>query len=267
MTKLSWGAPGERFYESGVDQGVLYVDGSGHVWNGLVSVTEKNSGGDVSEYYLDGIKYAENKGVENFEADVAAFSSPPEFALCDGTYEPYSGLVATNQPRKRFGFSYRTKIGNDLEGLDHGYKIHLVYDALASPSDRSNETLGDSEPEPLEWSITAIPVEVSGMRPTAHFIVDSKKTDEFVLGKIESALYGTDITSPYLPSITELIEMYVYTAEYTVIDYGDGTWSVVGPDVGLVYVTEDTVDITSTTVEFLDADTFTISSWNLILET
>lgn len=265
MTKLSWGAPGERFYQSGVDRGVLYVDGSGHVWNGLVSVTEKSSGGDVSEYHLDGIKYAEKKGVENFEADIAAFSSPPEFAMCDGTYEPHPGLIATNQPRKRFGFSYRTKIGNDLEGLEHGYKIHLVYDALATPSDRSNETLGDSEPSPFEWTISAIPVDVTGIRPTAHFVIDSKKTDEFVLGKIEDALYGTNTTNAYLPSIAELIEMYIFTAEYTVIDFGDGTWSATGPDAGLVFVTADTVDITSTTIEFLDANTFTISSWDLPL--
>jgi hypothetical protein len=261
MTKLSWGAPGERFYESGVDQGVLYVDGSGHVWNGLVSVTEKNSGGDVSEYYLDGIKYAENKGVENFEADIAAFSSPIAFALCDGTYEPHPGLKATKQPRKKFGLSYRTKLGNDLEGLDHGYKIHLVYNALATPSDKTNTTLGDNDVEPLEWSITTTPVDVSGMRPTAHFEIDSKKTDSFVLDKIEDALYGTDLVDAYLPTIAEILDMYIYVADYTIIDHGDGTWSVVGPDVGLVDTGTNTYSITSTSINFIDADTFTISSW------
>jgi hypothetical protein len=209
MTRLNWDAVGERFYETGVDRGVLYVDNSGFAWPGLISVNESPSGGEAKPYYIDGFKYLNIAAAEEFEATIEAFYSPPEFRPCDGKVAIHNGLFATQQPRKQFSFSYRTKIGNDTDGPDHGYKIHLVYGALAAPSERTNTTLSDSaEPGAYSWGITTRPPVIAGMRPTAHFIIDSRFTSEVVLVEIEALLYGSEAFSAQLPSVTELIEIF-----------------------------------------------------------
>jgi len=208
VTRLSWGTPGERFYETGVDRGVLFVNDAGFPWNGLISVQEKSSGGNLSQYYLDGFNYAQLMAAEEFEATLEAFSSPHEFGPCDGSFELMSGLIVTQQKRKQFGLSYRTMIGNDLSN-ELGYKIHLVYNALAAPSDRTNATIKDSpDPNTMSWGITTNPPELAGIRPTSHFVVDSTKTNPAVLVILENHIYGTESTAPTLPSPAELVGMF-----------------------------------------------------------
>lgn len=209
MAKLSWGTPGEKFYESGVDRGVLFVDNVGYAWNGLTSVQENPSGGDPQPFYVDGYKYVQVSATEEFEATLEAYSSPREFGPCDGSKELYSGLTATQQKRKQFGLSYRTKVGDDLVGLERGYKIHIVYNALAAPSSRNHETLGDSVPlTTLSWAITTQPPTVTGLRPTAHFIIDTRRATSADVTELENLLYGTDSTTPTLPTVTALLAIF-----------------------------------------------------------
>jgi len=209
MTKLLWGSSGERYYETGIDRGVLFIDGVGVVWNGLTSVSEKSSGGEIQPYYLDGVKFAQIVTAEDFEASIEAYSSPREFGECDGRHEIYSGLTATQQRRKTFGFSYRTLVGNDVSGSDHGYKLHVVYNALAAPSERSHSSIADgSEPETFAWDVFTIPASVSGIRATAHFVIDSTRADLTKLATLETLLYGSSVTSSTLPTPTALVAIF-----------------------------------------------------------
>lgn len=209
MTRLNWDAVGERFYEAGIDRGVLYLNDIGYAWPGLISVAESSSGGEAKPYYMDGYKYVNVAAAEEFQATITAFSSPPEFAICDGMGLVHTGLIATQQRRRPFSFSYRTLIGNDIEGVDHGYKIHLVYNALAAPANRSNNTLGEnSSPSTLSWALTTLAPKASGIRPTAHFVIDSRTTPSEVLESVEDILYGTDVLTPTIPTVPELIELF-----------------------------------------------------------
>lgn len=210
MARLSWGTPGERFYETGIDRGVLFVDDHGVAWNGLISVSEAPEGGEVTGYYIDGVKYTQTATSEDFAGTLEAFSSPKEFGVCDGSRELFSGFIATQQKRKKFALSYRTQIGNDVEGLDYpGYKIHVVYNALAGPSSRKASTLSDSpEPTIMSWEITTRPERIPGFRPTAHFMVDSRVTPPETIKELEDYLYGTDSTAPQLPSPAQILGMF-----------------------------------------------------------
>lgn len=210
MPRLTWSAVGERYYETGVDRGVLYVGNQlGVAWTGLISVSESPSGGEARPYYIDGVKFLNISSAEEYEATVNAFSSPPEFGPCDGTISIKNGLFVTQQPRKSFGLSYRTKLGNDIDGSDHAYKIHLVYNALAAPAQRDNNSLGDSvDPNTLSWSITTLPPSITGYKPTAHLVVDSRYTTSAVLTNVEDILYGTDANSARLPNPDELIAIF-----------------------------------------------------------
>lgn len=213
MSKLIWGDSGERFYETGINQGVLYVDGIGVPWNGLISVQESPSGGSPTPYYLDGVKYLNVATVEEFEATLEAFSSPRQFDTCDGTSSVGNGLFITQQPRKPFGLSYRTRIGNDIDGLEHGYKIHLVYDALAAPTERGNSSLGETaEPMHLSWSITTTPKFIPGMHPAAHLVIDSTEADPNLLNLLEGFLYGGLELEPRQPTPSQIVGIF-------------GTWS------------------------------------------
>lgn len=210
MPRLSWDAVGQRFYETGVDRGVLYVEANpGVAWTGLTSVSESSSGGEAKAYYIDGVKYLNISSAEEFEATLEAFASPSEFGPCDGTVSVQNGLFVTQQPRKSFGLSYRTKIGNDTDGTDHGYKIHLVYNALAAPSDRANKTMGDStDPLGLSWTITTLSPVVTGFKPTAHFVIDSRFTPTEILIEVEDTLYGNDANAPRQPPAQELTDIF-----------------------------------------------------------
>lgn len=210
MTRVIWGTAGGRFYETGADRGVLYVGSTpGVAWDGLISVSEAPSGGDPQPYYLDGYKYINIAAAEEFEASLTAFSSPFEFGVCDGIRRLHNGLFITQQPRASFGLSYRTLVGNEIEGTDHAYKLHLVYNALAKPSGRSNNTISDSpDPTQLSWDISSRPPLATGYRPTAHLVVDSREADPAVLAELEDLLYGVEFVNPRLPTQAEIISLF-----------------------------------------------------------
>jgi hypothetical protein len=207
--RLAWDTPGERVYEQGVDRGVLYVGGQGYAWSGLVSVSESIQGGQAKPYYMDGIKYANVSASEEFQATIEAFSSPPEFAPCDGNAMLQNGLFATQQPRRQFDLSYRTRVGNDLDGTDHAYKIHLVYKALAAPSNQKYLTIGaNATPSTRSWAITTLPPLVTGIRPTSHFVIDSRTTDPAVLTELEDILYGNIDDEASMPTVAALLSLF-----------------------------------------------------------
>ena len=198
MAKLEWDKTGERLYETGTDRGVLYVASNGTyptgvAWNGLTGVDENPSGAEANAQYADNIKYLELRSAEDFGATVTAYTYPDEFEQCDGSAEPTEGMYIGQQARKMFGMSYRTKIGNDVDGDEHGYYIHLIYGATASPSQRSYKTINDS-PEPIEfsWEVTTTPVNITGYKPVAHIRINSTKADPEKLAVLESVLYGAN---------------------------------------------------------------------------
>ena len=200
---LEWDKTGERLYETGVDRVVLYpirdtiTDpddpyDAGVAWNGITSISQSASGGEASAIWADNIKYLNLVSAEEASLSIEAYTYPEEFEVCDGTRELVAGATIWQQPRKMFGLTYRTLIGNDQKQQDYGYKIHLVYGCLASPSDRSYATVNDS-PEAISfsWGVTTTPVEIEGFRPTSIIIVDSTKTTQAKLSALETILYGT----------------------------------------------------------------------------
>ena len=210
MPKLIWDATGERVYETGVRNGVLYpmVDGTypkGVVWNGLTAVTESPSGAESTPLYADDIKYLNLISAEEFGATVEAFTYPEEFAECDGSATLVKGVTIGQQPRKTFGMSYRTVIGNDVNNESHGYKLHLIYGAVATPSEKAYSTINDS-PEAItfSWELTTTPVNVTGFKPTACLTIDSSKVDKEKLTALEDILYGTQEAEARLPLPDEI---------------------------------------------------------------
>lgn len=220
MAALVWDKTGERKYETGVDRGVLFVmnaNGTGYdagvAWNGLTGVTESPSGAEASAQYADNVKYLTLTSAEEFGATIEAFTYPPEFTPCDGQATLADGVTVGQQARRKFGFSYRTKIGNDTAGINYGYKLHLIYGATAAPSEREYATVNDSpEAQTLSWEISTDPVEVGvdGVTATAQVTIDSTKVDEKKLKALEDKLYGRGSTnaSPTLPAITEVIDIF-----------------------------------------------------------
>lgn len=210
MTKLNWDVQGERYYETGVSKGVLYPFKEGKyskgvAWNGLTTVTESPSGAESTPLYADNIKYLNLLSNEEFAATVEAYTYPDEFAECDGSAEIAVGVSAGQQTRIPFGMSYVTKIGNDTDGQDHGYKIHLIYGALAAPTQKSYSTVNDN-PEAItfSWELSTTPVEVPNLKPTACITINSTKVEPAKLKKIEDKLYGTESEEATLPTPTEL---------------------------------------------------------------
>lgn len=214
---LTWDDTGKRFYETGVDRGVLYVYdsensvyGAGVAWNGLTNVSEKPSGAEPTALYADNIKYLNLISNEEFGATVEAYTYPDEFAECDGSAEIATGVVVGQQKRKTFGLAYRTKVGNDTDGNDHGYKIHLIYGCTAAPTEKGYATINDS-PEAItfSWEISTTPIEVPGLRPTACIIIDSTKVnDDAKMTALEAMLYGTTEAAPTLPTIAQLLTIF-----------------------------------------------------------
>jgi hypothetical protein len=211
MSILTWDQTGERFYETGVQKGVLYpiqTDGKytkGVAWNGLTAVTESPSGAEATALYADDIKYLSLMSNEEFGATIEAYTYPDEFAECDGSAALADGVMLGQQKRKTFGLCYRTAVGNDVDGSDYGYKLHLIYGCLASPSEKAYATINDS-PEAItfSWEVTTTPVNVTNFKPTSQITIDSKKVGEAKMTKIEEALYGTAEKEAYLPLPDEL---------------------------------------------------------------
>lgn len=214
MSKLVWDKTGERFYETGVEKGVLYpiVNGTyskGVAWNGLTAVTESPSGAEATALYADNIKYLNLMSNEEFGATVEAYTYPDEFAACDGSAEIAIGVSIGQQKRSAFGLSYVTKLGNDVDGSDYGYKVHLIYGALASPSERAYSTVNDSpEANTLSWEISTTPVEVPDFKPTALVTIDSTKVKKEELAALETILYGSEDDEARLPLPEELITIF-----------------------------------------------------------
>lgn len=214
MSKLVWDNTGERFYETGVKHGVLYPQAEGGTypkgvaWNGLTAVTESPSGAEANPLYADDIKYLNLMSAEDYGATVEAYYYPDEFAECDGSADIAPGITIGQQKRKAFGMSYRTAIGNDVDGSDHGYKIHLIYGAMAAPSERAYATMNDS-PEAItfSWELTTTPVNVTGFKPTAHLEINSLKVDAEKLAALEAILYGTESEEARLPLPDEIVEL------------------------------------------------------------
>lgn len=215
MPALVWDLVGERYYETGVDHGVLYVPdeagvyAKGVAWNGLTTVTETPSGAEPNAQYADNIKYLNLISVEQFGGTIDAFTYPAEFAEFDGLGVPVPGLFVGQQPRKTFGLSYRTKVGNDLLGDSYGYKLHLVYGCIATPSEKAYNTINDS-PEAIafSWTISTTPVLVSGFNPTSLIVIDSSEVEAAGLASLEAALYGDTTSEATLPLPDAVIAMF-----------------------------------------------------------
>jgi len=234
MTKLIWGAVGERFYEAGTDRGVLYLNGKGIPWDGLISVQESPSGGDPTAYYIDGVKYLDHSNPEEFQATIEAYTYPDEFVLCDGSMALANGLAITQQRRKSFGLAYRTKIGNDLDGIDHGYKLHVVYNAMVTPTTRDYKTLGEEiDPLTFSWKISTTPMKFDdpafGTMYGSHLVIDSRVTYPWAMQAVENVLFGSETTDATLPNPTDLLKLFVDNALLKIFDNGDGTWTADGP--------------------------------------
>ena len=218
MAAIVWDKSGERTYETGVDHGVLYpynkethAYDNGVAWNGLTTVTESPSGAEASAQYADNIKYLNMVSAEEFSATVEAFTYPDEFGECDGTAEVAPGVKIGQQNRKTFGMTYRTVFGNDTDANDYGYKLHLIYGALAAPSEKAYATINDS-PEAISfsWEVSTTPVNVSGFKPTSLLVIDSTKVNKTKLQALEKVLYGSDEktgANPRLPMPDEVVNM------------------------------------------------------------
>ena len=214
MAKLEWDKTGEKTYETGVSKGVLYVqDGSGAygkgvAWPGLSKVDESPSGAEPTKLYANNGVYVTLMSAEEYTYTIEAYDSPEEFDECDGTKEVAKGITIRQQDRTPFGFCYRTEIGNDTEGTNHGYKLHLVYGCKASPSSKSHETVNDSpSADTLSWEVNTTPVAVDGFKPTAVVEIDSTTVTKENMQKIEDKLYGTASEEATLPSSAEIIEL------------------------------------------------------------
>ena len=211
MSKIVWDAIGEHTFETGVRNGVLYLQGAegtyntGVAWNGLTSISESPEGAEATDLYADDIKYLTLMSAENFKATIEAYTYPPEFEECDGSATIAKGVVIGQQSRKPFGLCYRTSIGNDTDGNEHGYKLHIVYGCQASPSEKQYSTINDS-PEAItfSWEVNTTPVNVNGKKPTATLTIDSTKADKAKLTALEAILYGAESTEPRLPMPDEI---------------------------------------------------------------
>lgn len=248
--QLVWDEVGSRIYETGVDHGVLYIPDSqgvydkGVAWNGLYTITESPSGADPNAQYADNIKYLNLFSAEEFGATIEAYTYPDEFCQFDGLGTPTPGVVVGQQVRKRFGLSYRTKIGNDVDGEEYGFKLHCVYGCYASPSEKAYNTINDSpQANTFSWAVTTIPVAVSGLRPTSILTIDSTKVDADTLADLMEILYGAEGVDPALPLPDTIITMFeggVTTVTPTQPTFNSGTNTITIPTVaGVTYYIND----------------------------
>ena len=211
MSKIVWDAIGDHIFETGVRNGVLYLKGAegtyntGVAWNGLTSVSESPEGAEATDLYADDIKYLSLMSAENFKATIEAYTYPVEFEECDGSATIAKGVVIGQQSRKPFGLCYRTSIGNDTDGNEHGYKLHIVYGCQASPSEKQYSTINDSpDAVTFSWEVSTTPVNVTGKKPAATLVIDSTKADKAKLTALEAILYGSEEKEPRLPLPDEI---------------------------------------------------------------
>lgn len=267
MTALVWDRPGERIFQAGIDRGVLYLhDGTAVVWNGLTGV-EESSDSELKSFYLDGVKYLQNLIPGDFSGKLKAITYPDELDAVIGNATGFLGLAIYNQPAQSFSMSYRTRIGNDLEGEDYGYHIHLLYNVIAVPDSNAFDTSTDSGAQPIEfgWTLSGTPENLTGFKPTVHVSIDSKKTSDVLLKQLEDVLYGTETTLPHIPPLQDLAEYFGYLGALIIIDYGNGVWAAVDEtDTFITMIDDTTFQIDNADATFLDPETYEISSTNVI---
>jgi len=264
LATLEWDRVGERVYETGVDRGVLYLhDGRSAAWNGLRSV-DVGSDSENSSFYLDGVKYLHRVSPGDFTGKLTALTYPEEFDEVSGMQEVAPGMHYHNQQPEMFDLSYRTRIGNDLEGTEYGYKIHVLYNLIAQADQVSQSSISETvSPLDFAWTLNGTPAAVEGYRPTVHISIDSRGTDPSVLTAIEAILYGTDSSNPRMPPIDEITDLMAMFGSLVIVDNGDGTWSAI--DLAGTYITMDsptqfTIDNVDAT--YSDTDTYTVSTTN-----
>jgi len=259
-----WDQIGERIYQTGLDRGVLYLDdGTAVPWNGLTSV-EEESNSEIKEFYLNGVKFLQNAIPSDFSAKLKAFTYPEEFEAVNGVVEVEPGMFYHDQPLKSFNLSYRTKIGNDIDGIEHGYKIHLLYNLLANPDNYSFETIGkDAQPSEFSWALTGTPPAATGYRPTVHISIDSRKADPATLQLLEGILYGSDTSDPRFPTLDEVSGFFGSLGSLVIVDNGDGTWTAIDSSNDYITMLDDTTfQIDNADAEYIDATTYQITTTN-----
>jgi hypothetical protein len=262
MAVLEWDQAGERTYEVGVDRGVLYLeDGQVVVWNGLRGV-EESYDREAASFYLDGVKYLQRMTPGDFSARLRAFTYPDEFDSVIGAEPVGEGMVYYGQPPKKFNLSYRTKIGNDIDGVNHGYKLHILYNLMAIADPKAYNTLEESlSPVEFGFVMTGTPVFIEGYRPVVHISIDSTKTDPEILSTIEDILYGTDFVNARLPSLSEVTDLLEMYGALVIVDNGDGTWTAI--DLADQYITMDSpteFTISNVDATYSDPETYTVST-------
>lgn len=264
MTRIEWDRPFERTFETGLDRGVIYLpEGRAVPWNGLVRVTT-NQNQDIESVFYEGVKAHDVVSLGSFSGSIEALTYPSDFDSVHGRSEILGGVHAFEQPSNRFGLSYRTYVGDAVNGPDASYKIHLIYNVSAVPLDKDELSLSE-EPEAslFEWEISAVPEYLDGFRPAAHIVIDTKRVDEYLLEKLESLLYGDDTTPPQLPSLPDLVRYIRSWFRVYIEDNGDGTWTAREADFVEGYIHEDDPEpemftILSANIEWLDEHTFRI---------
>lgn len=260
MTALKWDEAGTRIYETGIDKGVLYeVSGFGVSWSGLVSVNER-SASSVESIFFDGVKFEDVVTIGEFSATVKAITYPDEFLEYEGIEEIDKGLFIYDQTQRRFNLSYRSMQGNDLD--QHAFKIHILYNLTAIPSDIDYQTLSETvNPIEFEWSISAIPANIEGFQPSSHLIIDSRKMDDWLLQDILDIIWGSEDNDAYLPPLNDLINYIKKWERIIIIDNGDGTWTATTThDEYIVMLDDTTFEINNANAVYLDQYTYEISS-------
>lgn len=262
MAKLKWDEVGERVYETGISNAVLYLeDGRGVPWNGITQVVEESIN-NVEELHYDGVKYADVVTIGDFKGSIRAFTYPDEFWPYEGSLEAQTGLYFMHQPPKKFSVAYKTNVGDDVNGLDSGYKIHILYNLTAVPAQKSYETISDTvEPMEFEWNVTSVPEQVYGFMPTAQIVINSRRMDSNLLKDIEDILFGSEDNDSYLPSLQSLHTFIKKWNRLIITEFDDGTWTAVSRAEGIITMLDDTTfQIDTDTAEYIDADTYTIAS-------
>jgi hypothetical protein len=262
MTALQWDQVGDRRFETGIDRGVLFLsDGRAIAWNGLTGI-EDSTTRELQAHYLDGVKFLEREIIGDYSAKLKAFSYPEEFNEVLGVKQVHEGLYYHDQPSERFNLCYRTLVGNDIDGTDHGYRIHILYNVMAIPDAQSFSTLGESaQVTEFSWTLSGIPPATPGYRPTMHISIDSTQTDLPRLQDIEEMLYGTDSADPELPPLSEFTDFFDQFNNLYITDNGDGTWTAT--DAGEDFITmidATTFVIDNANATYLDAVTYEIST-------
>lgn len=262
MTELVWDQVGDRKYEAGVDRCVLYMqDGRAVAWNGITSIDEQPDQTSES-FYLDGVKFLERVRPGDYAGSIKAYTYPVEFDEVLGMEAGEHGLLFHNQQPQSFSLCYRTGIGNDSDGMDHGYKIHILYNLVAIPDAFSYQTLGQiANPVEFGWTMRGVPEIIAGHRPTVHVSFNSTSMEHIHREELEEVLYGTDTTDPSLPTLSELLVLLESFGSLIITDNGDGTWTANDPNDSFITMTSETeFRIDDADVEVIDEDTYTIST-------